>query len=40
MNTVSEVLTGLVREAAQAAGHGDSPVPLEPCVAAPRRGLQ
>ena len=32
MSTLSAVLTELIREAAIASGHGDSPVPLEPCV--------
>ena len=31
--TVADVLTSLVRQAAEATGYGDSPVPLEPCVA-------
>lgn len=33
MATIAQVLTELVRAAAQAAGHGDAPAPLEPCVA-------
>jgi len=32
MQTLAQVLTELVKEAAQAAGYGDTPVPLEPCV--------
>jgi arginyl-tRNA synthetase len=40
MDNVSAVLTDLVRQAASAAGHAESPVPLEPCVATndPRHG--
>ena len=33
MATIAQVLTELVRAAASSAGHGDSPAPLEPCVA-------
>ncbi len=32
MSTVADHLTALVRAAAEAAGHADAPVPLEPCV--------
>lgn len=32
MTTVALKLTQLVRDAAEAMGHGDAPVPLEPCV--------
>lgn len=40
MSTLAAQLTDLVRQAAEAAGHGDSPAPLEPCVptADPRHG--
>jgi arginyl-tRNA synthetase len=33
MTTLATALTELVRQAAHAAGHGDAPVPLDPCVA-------
>lgn len=33
MATLADTLTDLVRQAADAAGHADSPIPLEPCVA-------
>ena len=32
MATIASVLTDLIKQAAIAAGHADSPVPLEPCV--------
>lgn len=32
MATVADALTALVRQAAEAAGHGEAPVPLEPAV--------
>lgn len=32
MSTIAEQLTDLVAAAAEAAGHADAPVPLEPCV--------
>jgi len=40
MPTVAQQLTDLVRQAAEAAGYGDAPVPLEPCVPTndPRHG--
>ena len=40
MSTIAEALTDLVRAAAEAAGHTDAPIPLEPCVATndPRHG--
>lgn len=40
MSTLAERLTDLVRQAADAAGHSDAPVPLEPCVPTndPRHG--
>ncbi|MBW1879226.1 MAG: arginine--tRNA ligase [Deltaproteobacteria bacterium] len=40
MPTVAQQLTDLVRQAAESAGHGDAPIPLEPCVPTndPRHG--
>ena len=40
MPTIAQQLTELVKQAADAAGHADSPVPLEPCVPTndPRHG--
>ncbi len=40
MSTIALQLTELVAQAAQAAGHGDTPIPLEPCVpcADPKHG--
>lgn len=40
MSTLADKLTALVAQAAEAAGYGDSPIPLEPCVPTndPRHG--
>ena len=40
MTTIAQQLTDLVAEAAQSAGYGDAPIPLEPCVPTqdPRHG--